>query len=291
MSSSFAKRFATSSYAAKWRVLRRTAQPACSGGSTNCSWTSRSTSGMPADRSLFSSTAQGSKFARPTRRPFGPIAAQRLDRHRVLGIELDRRRRGDLRIQRAEPHVEARLAQDRREPRDVLQVEAVARVVLGDQQQPARVGADLLDRRHRRLHRERHDLGCEVVEAPRIEVRVDRRDLEPGVAQVDRAVERRRVLLPLEPEPALDRRRGVEHAPLEVGERAGQRGDEVRDHGGRVLGRSWRRFDRVANCNWISATKRRSRAAARFAEKERRPKAPSGDRDRPASAGRRDGQG
>ena len=151
---------------------------------------------------------------------------------RVAGVELDRRRLGDLGIQRAEPHVEAGLPQDRREPRDVLQVETVARVVLGDQQQTARVGADLVDRGHRRLHRERHDLGCEVVEAARIEIGVDRRDLEARVAEVDRAVERRRVLLPLEPEPALDRRRRVEHAPLEVGERTGQRRDEMWNHGG-----------------------------------------------------------
>ena len=75
-------------------------------------------------------------------------------------------RRLDLRDQRADPHLEARLPQDGSQLRDVLQVELVAGVVLGDEQEPARVRTDPLDRRHRRLHRERQELRVQVVEPP-----------------------------------------------------------------------------------------------------------------------------
>jgi hypothetical protein len=140
-------------------------------------------------------------------------------------------------VERAEADVEARLVEDLHQALHVHQVERVAGVLLGDEEQVLRFRADLLDRRHRRLHRQRQHLGGQVVEAAREQVGVDRRQLEAGVAQVDRRVERRRVLHPLEPEPALDRRQRLEHALLELVDRAGERGDEVRNHGGARGGR------------------------------------------------------
>jgi hypothetical protein len=98
-------------------------------------------------------------------------------------------------------------------------------------QQVLRFRTDLLDRRHRRLDGERQHLGGQVVEAAGEQVGVDRRQLEAGVPQVDRGVERRRVLHPLEPEPALDRRQRLEHALLQFVDRTGEGGDEVGNHG------------------------------------------------------------
>ncbi len=161
-----------------------------------------------------------------------PRPHQRLDGE---GAAIGKRhvgRRGDRFIERAEADVEPGLVEDLHQPRDVHQVERVAGVPLGDQKQVLRFRADLLDRRHRRLHGERQHLGGQVVEAARKQVGVDRRELEAGVPQVDRGVERRRVLHPLEPEPPLDRRQRLEHALLELVDRPGQGGDEVRDHGG-----------------------------------------------------------
>jgi hypothetical protein len=103
-------------------------------------------------------------------------------------------------------------------------------VLFGDQQQVARFRADLLDRRHRRLDRQRQHLLRQVVEAAGEQVGVDRRELEACIAHVDRGVERRRVLHPLEPEPAFDGRQRFEDALLELIDRAGECGDEMRNH-------------------------------------------------------------
>ena len=159
------------------------------------------------------------------------LAHQRLQRQRRAVRQLVRRRRRDLRQQRADAHVQPRLAQDENELRDVLQVEHVARVVLGDQQQAAGLGAELLDCRHCRLHAERVESRVEVVEATGKQVGIDRCQLEAGVAQVGRGIEGRRVLVPLRTQPALDLRRGVEEAALEVEQRPVEGGGQVRNHG------------------------------------------------------------
>jgi hypothetical protein len=134
------------------------------------------------------------------------VAAHRLeqDARAARGFELGRR--ADLGIERADAHLEPGLAQDRGQHAHVLEVPLVARVILGDQQQVLRVRTDLVDRRHRRLNRERRECGAQVVEPAGKQVGVDRRDLEARVAQVAGRVERRRMRLPLEPQPALDRR-------------------------------------------------------------------------------------
>ena len=102
----------------------------------------------------------------------------------------------------------------------VLEIERIARMALGDDEQILRVGADFFDGRHRRLHRERQHFLRQIVESAGKEIGVDGRELEPRVAQIDRAVKRRRVLLPFEPEPPLDSRHGLENFPLEVEQRA-----------------------------------------------------------------------
>ena len=171
---------------------------------------------------------QGSKSFRPRRflRPH-----ERLDGERAAVGQRHVGRGGDRVVERAEANVQAGLVEDLHQARDVHEVERVARVLLGNEEQVLRFRADLLDRRHRRLHRQRQHLGRQVVEAARKQVGVDRRQLEAGVPQVDRRVERRRVLHPLEPEPPLDRRQRLEHALLELVDRAGERGDEMGDHG------------------------------------------------------------
>src|SRR5256884_8210359 len=71
------------------------------------------------------------------------------------------------------------------------------------------------------------------------------RELEAGVADVHRAIERRRVFHPFEPEPALDRRHGVEDALLKLVDRACQGRDEMWNHKdplGTAGGGDWREW-------------------------------------------------
>ena len=158
-------------------------------------------------------------------------AAQRLQRQRGAVGELEHGGLGDLGQQAADAHVQPGEAQDRHQLGDVLQVELVAGVVLGDQQELAGVRADALDRRLRRLHAQRHEGVVEVVEAAREQVQVDRRELEARVAQVGGAVEGWHVILPLVAEPPFDVAGVVEELALELEEGAGECGGEVRNHG------------------------------------------------------------
>jgi hypothetical protein len=158
-------------------------------------------------------------------------AHQRLDGQRGAVGQVECGRRLDRVVERAQPHIQAGLVKDLRQALNIRQIEGVARVLLGDQQQVLRFGADLLDRRHRRLHGQRQHLGRQVVEATGVQVCVHRRQLEAGIAQIDRGVKRRRVLHPLKPKPAFDRRQRFEDALLQFIDRACERGDEVRNHG------------------------------------------------------------
>ncbi len=94
-------------------------------------------------------------------------------------------------------------------------------------------GQQPLDRVAGGLHRGRQHLVGQVVESAREQVHVDRRQLVAGVAQVDRAVERRRVVQPLQPEPAFDRRQRVEDALFEIQQGAGLGGNQVGNGGKR----------------------------------------------------------
>ena len=69
------------------------------------------------------------------------------------------------------------------------------------------------------------------------QIGVHRRQLEAGVAQIHRAIERRRVLHPFEPEPAFDGWHRLQHALLQLVDRAVERGDQVWNHA-LILGRT-----------------------------------------------------
>ena len=125
------------------------------------------------------------------------VAHDRLEREDAPGRQLDRRRLGEPGHERADAHAHSGLAQDVLQRLDVLQVERVARVILGHEQHAARIGTHALDRRLDRLHAQRQERRIQVVEAAGKEIRVDRRELEAGVAQVDRRIERHRMLLPV----------------------------------------------------------------------------------------------
>ncbi len=140
------------------------------------------------------------------------VAHDRLQRDRVAVGQRDGGRLLDLRADGAHAHVEPGHVEDALQLDHVREVERVAAVVLGDDEEVARLGADLLDRGHGGLHGQRKHLGREVVPASGKEVGVHGRELETGIADVHRGVERRGVLHPLEPEPALDRGHGVEDA-------------------------------------------------------------------------------
>ena len=161
-------------------------------------------------------------------------ALRRLQRQRLAVGQRDGAAALDGRVDGAEAHVQPRHAEDLLQPRQAGQVEAAGLAVLGHDHQVARLGADLLDGRLRRLHRQWQHVGRQVVPAVGVQVGVHRRQLEAGVADVDRAVQRRRVLHPLQAEPALDHRRGVEDALLQLVDGAGQGSDEVRNHGRRA---------------------------------------------------------
>ena len=128
------------------------------------------------------------------------------------------------------PHVHSRLAQDPFQRGDVRQVELVARVIFGNQQYAARIGADAFHRGLDRLHAQRHERGIQVVEAAGEKIGIHRGQLETRVAQVHRRIERYLVLLPLGAQPPFDVRHVLEDAAFEFQQRAGQRGSEVGNH-------------------------------------------------------------
>jgi hypothetical protein len=92
----------------------------------------------------------------------------------------------------------------------------------GTEQEALGVGAKLGDGGHGRVHAQRHEVRVEVVEPAGKQVGVDRGKLEAAVAKVHGAVERRLVLEPLRPEPALDLGPLVEHHALELLQRSGE---------------------------------------------------------------------
>ena len=92
----------------------------------------------------------------------------------------------------------------------------------GTSSAPRASGTDLFDRAHHRLHAQRVEFRVQVVEAARKQVGVHGRELEAGVAQIRRGVERDGVFLPLAAEPVLDVGHGLQDAALQIGQGAGQ---------------------------------------------------------------------
>ena len=158
------------------------------------------------------------------------VANNRLEGEDAAGGELERCRRGDAGRERANAHAHSGLRKDIAQRLDVLQVERIARVILGHQQHAARIGTHALDGRLDRLHAQRQESGIQIVEPAGKKIGVDRRELEAGIAQVDRRIERHRMLLPVRAEPALDVRHPVEKALLQILQRSCQCGREMGDH-------------------------------------------------------------
>jgi len=160
------------------------------------------------------------------------VAFHRLQlEHRAIR-QIDGERLGQVRDEAADAHRQAGLAQDVGQRRHVLQIEEVARVVLGYEQKTLRRRAHLFHRHARRLHRQGQEGRVEVVEAAGKQVGVHRRQLEAGVAQVDRGIERRGVFLPLQAEPVLDGGLRVEGLAFDVAQRTAERRSEVGNHVG-----------------------------------------------------------
>jgi len=119
-----------------------------------------------------------------------------------------------------------------------MQVKRVARVVLGNEQGAARLGADFLQGDHRGLHAQRQELGVEIVEAAGKQVGVHRGQLETAVAQIHRGIERGRMLRPLAAQPVLDDRLGAQDLLFQFQEAVGLCRDYGESHrqGLRALG-------------------------------------------------------
>ena len=105
--------------------LRRTAQPACSGGSSICSCRSFRISGHARGQVVVEQDRARIEVVEPDAQA---APHQRLDRHRLAVGKLDPGRPDRCPgSSAAVAHVQAGLAQDRRQPLHVLQIERVAR--------------------------------------------------------------------------------------------------------------------------------------------------------------------
>ena len=217
-------------------LLRRTDQPACSGGSRYCSCMSlEDAGGMPGRQVVVQQDGAGIEVLQPQA---APAAHHRLEQHRARRLgQGDRRRLLDARGRSSRCARSARPCGRCASAVHVAQVEGVA----GVRSRGSAAGSSPRGRSSRSppsppAPPAAASPGVRLFQPPGIQVGVHRRQLEAGVAHVDRAVERRRVLHPFEPEPALDGRHRLEDALLEFVDRAGQGGDEMGNHGGHRAG-------------------------------------------------------
>ena len=104
-------------------------------------------------------------------------------------------------------------------------------MIFGDQQKPLFIRAHPLHRRHRRLNTKRHEFGIQIVEAAREQIGVDGCQLETGIAQIHRGIERRALGHPFGAEPALNAGTRIENFLFQIQKRPGERGGEMWDHG------------------------------------------------------------
>ena len=155
---------------------------------------------------------------------------QGFEQQRLPIGQFDRRRFGNVGQERAEANIQTGQSQDVDQTGDVLQIEGIARVVFRNQQHAAGIRADFLDGDHRRLNAQRDEIRIEIVEATGKEVHVDRCQLESGIPQIDRAVERRRVILPFSAQPAFDLWRGLQEAVFDFKQGTGQGSCQMRNH-------------------------------------------------------------
>jgi hypothetical protein len=100
-------------------------------------------------------------------------------------------------------------------------------MVFGDDYKTTRGRAGVLHRGLQRLYAQRQECGIQVVETGRKQVGIDRRELETGIAQVDRGVKRRRGVQPFAPEPGLDCGLVFEQVAFDLQQRAVQAGRKM----------------------------------------------------------------
>ena len=133
------------------------------------------------------------------------VADERLELQMRRGAAFKRRRRGQVRPQAADTHLEAGLRHQAGERAQAVQIVGVAGMAFGNDQDPAGAGATALDGLAHGLDTQRMAVRRQIVEAGRKQVGVDGRKLEAGIAQIDRGIERRPGVLPLTPKPVFDR--------------------------------------------------------------------------------------
>jgi len=144
------------------------------------------------------------------------LAAQHgLQGHLLTAGQVDGGGLFDVRVDGANAHIQTGHVKDTLQLNHIAQIEGVAGVVLGNDEQVFGFGADFLDGRLGSLHRQRQHFGRQIVPATRKQIGVDRCQLEAGIANVHRGVNRRRVLHPFKAKPALNGGHGIEHALLE----------------------------------------------------------------------------
>ena len=211
-------------------VLRRTAQPACSGGSRYCSCRSSRIFGHAGRQVVVEQDRAGIEVlqAEAARR-----AHQRLERERAAVGQRHLRRRGDRSIERAEAHVEAGLVEDLASaaPRSSGRTSCAcaSRGSAAGSSPPGRSSRSPPSPPARPAAASR---SVRLLKPPGNRLVSTGASLKPALRRSTERVERRRVLHPLEPEPALDRRHRLEHALLEFVDRAGEGGDEMGNHAG-----------------------------------------------------------
>ena len=136
-----------------------------------------------------------------------------------------------LRADRANAHVQTCHGENTHQLRQIGPIKRIARVVLGNDEKVARLGADFFNRSHSCLHGQWQHLRRQVVPSPGEQIGIYRRQFEPGIADIHRRVKRRRVFHPLQAKPTLNGRHRVQDALLQFVDRTRQCSNEMRNHG------------------------------------------------------------
>ena len=156
-----------------------------------------------------------------------PGAPERFQQDSVAGIKLDAGRPVKAGAQAADADLKTGLFHNRPQAGDILQIEQVAGVVLGDNEDAVNRVRDALYGHLQGLDAERFKGRIEVVEAGRKQVGVNRRDLVAGVAQVHRGIKRGRRLAPGAAKPGLDIGLAFQQDMFQLVKWPGQRGGEM----------------------------------------------------------------
>ena len=103
-------------------------------------------------------------------------------------------------------------------------------MILGDQQQVARIRTIFFDGSLKRLNAERVKGRIQIIKAARKKIGIHWRQLKTGVTQIHRGIKRRRVILPGAPEPPLNCSGLIQKALLQRQEGAGERRRQMWNH-------------------------------------------------------------